>query len=40
VKPGDFNELFEAVKLVGAFWRVINEPPVKPIEGTPGESGS
>jgi CheY-like chemotaxis protein len=28
VKPVDFNAFFEAVKLVGGFWGVVNEPPV------------
>ena len=27
VKPVQFHEFVEAVKLVGAFWAVINEPP-------------
>jgi len=27
VKPVQFKEFVEAVKLVGAFWAVINEPP-------------
>jgi DNA-binding NarL/FixJ family response regulator len=27
VKPVQFPEFVEAVKLVGAFWAVINEPP-------------
>jgi len=34
VKPVQFQEFVEAVKLVGAFWAVVNEPPpgsVRPI---------
>ena len=27
VKPVDFNEFVEAVKQIGAFWAVVNEPP-------------
>jgi CheY-like chemotaxis protein len=27
VKPVDFAEFFEAVKAVGKFWAVVNEPP-------------
>lgn len=27
VKPLDFHEFIEAVKVVGAFWAVLNEPP-------------
>lgn len=27
VKPVDFSEFFEAVKAVGKFWAVVNEPP-------------
>jgi CheY-like chemotaxis protein len=33
VKPVDFQQFVDAVKQVGAFWAVLNEPP-------PGESGS
>jgi CheY-like chemotaxis protein len=40
VKPVDFNQFFAAVKLVGAFWGVVNEPPMKWIESAPGEIGS
>lgn len=29
VKPVVFNEFLEAVKLVGAFWGIINKPPLK-----------
>ncbi|MBK7626069.1 MAG: response regulator [Bacteroidales bacterium] len=29
VKPVVFNEFIEAVKLVGAFWGIINKPPLK-----------
>lgn len=29
VKPVVFNEFLEAVKLVGAFWGIINKPPFK-----------
>ena len=28
VKPVDFSEFFEAVKAVGKYWAVVNEPPV------------
>lgn len=28
VKPVDFNQFFDAVKVVGAFWGLMNEPPV------------
>ncbi|MCL4376771.1 MAG: response regulator [Actinobacteria bacterium] len=27
VKPVDFKEFMEAVKLIGGFWAVVNEPP-------------
>lgn len=27
VKPLDFHQFIEAVKIVGAFWAVLNEPP-------------
>jgi CheY-like chemotaxis protein len=27
VKPVDFNQFMEAVKQIGAFWAVMNEPP-------------
>jgi hypothetical protein len=27
VKPVDFQQFIEAVKELGAFWAVINEPP-------------
>jgi len=27
VKPLDFHEFIEAVKVVGAFWAILNEPP-------------
>ena len=27
VKPVDFSEFFEAVKAVGKYWAVVNEPP-------------
>jgi len=27
VKPVDFNEFMKAVKLLGVFWAVVNEPP-------------
>ena len=27
VKPVDFHEFVEAVKLLGGFWAVVNEPP-------------
>jgi CheY-like chemotaxis protein len=28
VKPVDFHEFIEAVRLLGGFWAVVNEPPV------------
>jgi CheY-like chemotaxis protein len=28
VKPVDFSEFFEAVKALGKYWAVVNEPPV------------
>jgi CheY-like chemotaxis protein len=31
VKPLDFHEFVEAIKLLGAFWAVLNEPPPKPV---------
>lgn len=40
VKPVDFDKFFEAVKLVGAFWAVVNEPPMKWIERAPVETRS
>ena len=27
VKPVDFSEFIEAVKLLGGFWAMLNEPP-------------
>ena len=30
VKPVDFPDFIEAVKTVGAFWAVVNEPPPSP----------
>jgi len=36
VKPVQFKEFVEAVKLVGAFWAVVNEPPpgsMRPLRG-------
>lgn len=30
VKPVDFQDFVEAVKTLGAFWAVINEPPPQP----------
>jgi|WetSurMetagenome_2_1015567.scaffolds.fasta_scaffold690671_1 CheY-like chemotaxis protein len=30
VKPVDFNEFIKAVKHIGVFWAVLNEPPPKP----------
>jgi DNA-binding response OmpR family regulator len=27
VKPVDFHDFVEAVKLLGGFWAVVNEPP-------------
>jgi CheY-like chemotaxis protein len=32
VKPVDFTSFIEAVRQIGAFWAVINEPPPKPAE--------
>jgi two-component system response regulator len=37
VKPVQFQEFVEAVKMLGAFWAVVNEPPpgsVRPSRGT------
>jgi DNA-binding NarL/FixJ family response regulator len=34
VKPVDFHEFVEAVKELGAFWAVINEPPPGSIRKT------
>ena len=37
VKPVQFQEFVEAVKLVGAFWAVVNEPPpgcIRPLRRT------
>ena len=34
VKPVDFSEFVEAVKQLGAFWAVLNEPPPMPAGGT------
>ena len=33
VKPVDFSELFEALKVVGKFWAVVNEPPQSIADG-------
>jgi CheY-like chemotaxis protein len=30
VKPVDFTEFIDAVKLLGGFWAVVNEPPPRP----------
>jgi CheY-like chemotaxis protein len=30
VKPVEFTEFIEAVKLLGGFWAVLNEPPPRP----------
>jgi DNA-binding NarL/FixJ family response regulator len=30
VKPVDFHEFINAVKELGVFWAVINEPPPRP----------
>lgn len=37
VKPVDFKEFTDAVKLVGRFWAILNEPPV---QARSGESAS
>jgi CheY-like chemotaxis protein len=37
VKPVDFHDFVEAVKLLGGFWAVVNEPP--PARVTPHETG-
>jgi len=34
VKPVHFNELYEAVKALGVFWAVLNEPPPGTIKKT------
>jgi len=31
VKPVDFKEFVDAIKDIGAFWAILNEPPVKSI---------
>lgn len=33
VKPVDFTAFVDAVRQVGAFWAVVNEPPPQPISG-------
>lgn len=35
VKPVNFKEFVEAIKLVGAFWAVLNEPPLIKDEAIP-----
>ena len=40
VKPVDFHAFVKAVKEVGVFWAVINEPPPKAKARQPGESTS
>ncbi len=34
VKPVDFSEFVEAVKQLGAFWAVVNEPPAGRLPGS------
>jgi DNA-binding NarL/FixJ family response regulator len=36
VKPVDFSEFVEAVKQLGAFWAVVNEPPAGRLPGAGG----
>lgn len=33
VKPVDFQQFIDAVKQVGVFWAIINEPPPPPVVG-------
>jgi CheY-like chemotaxis protein len=33
VKPVEFSEFFQAVKAVGKFWAVVNEPPQPVTDG-------
>jgi len=33
VKPLNFHEFVDAMKIVGAFWVVLNEPPKPPVAG-------
>jgi len=35
VKPVDFSEFVDAVKELGVFWAIINEPPPSSIRATP-----
>ena len=35
VKPVDFHEFVNAVKELGAFWAVVNEPPPGSVKGVP-----
>jgi CheY-like chemotaxis protein len=42
VKPIDFHEFVDAIKGLGLFWAIINEPPpgsISPIRNNPGISG-
>lgn len=33
VKPVDFHEFIDAVKEIGLFWAMINEPPPNHVDG-------
>jgi DNA-binding response OmpR family regulator len=33
VKPVDFSEFFQAIRDLGAFWAILNEPPPGPKVG-------
>ncbi len=33
VKPVDFRDFFEAIKDLGAFWAILNEPPPRGVHG-------
>jgi CheY-like chemotaxis protein len=35
VKPVDFHEFVNAVKELGAFWAIVNEPPPGSVKGVP-----
>ena len=39
VKPVQFLEFVEAVKQLGAFWAVLNQPPVGSVQPWPGSGG-
>ncbi len=39
VKPVSFNEFIEAVKMLGGFWAVVNQPPPQPHGGSDAAAG-